>query len=63
MGSGVAWQPLLPGWAFMVPGGWICSPLLLKAQAGSVQKEEQTPLSVLVEWHPFQALCLIWGKE
>lgn len=47
----------------MVPGGWICSPLLLMAQAGSVRKEEQTPLSVLVERHPFQALGLIWGKE
>lgn len=61
MGSGVAWQRLLSGGASMVPGGGICS-LLPMAQPGSVQKEEQTPLSVLAEWHPFRAPCLVWGN-
>lgn len=47
MGSGVAWQPLLPGRASTFPGGWICSPLLTNGSARLVQEEERSPAQ---EW-------------
>lgn len=43
MGSGVAWQPLLSGRAFRVPGGGVCSPLLTNGSFGLCPEGEAQP--------------------
>lgn len=60
MGSGVAWQPLLPGGASTVPGGWICSPLLTDSSVRLVQEEERSPPQ---EWPEILAEAVaFWGS-
>ena len=60
MGSGVAWQPLLPGGAFTVPGGWVCSPLPTNGSVRLVQEEERNPPQ---EWPEILAeAAAFWGS-